>query len=126
MGSLSPFSTLSIEISSRCDLCRLQSAERGNESVTTRHSTITVLKMIWALFNVFCATVALYFAAVMVAYISVFGFVGAWLELLIYLAFFTVYTSGMFLSFSAATGIIWIFRTATESVSRAAKTKKID
>ena len=43
----------------------------------------------------------------------------------IYLAFFTVYTSGMFLSMAAATGIIWTFRTAVESVRRSAKTKKI-
>ena len=55
-----------------------------------------------------------------------FSFIGAWIELSIYVAFFTVYTSGMFLSFSAATGIIWIFKNVADSVSRSAKIKKID
>ena len=106
--------------------------------------------MFWALVYAFCATLALYLSAVTalefigvesssvalafprciaVAAVSVFGFVLSWLELLIYLAFFTVYTSGMFTAMAAATGIIWIVRTSAESVDRilgqTLKTKKI-
>ena len=55
---------------------------------------------------------------------------GACIELSIYLAFFTVYTSSMFASMAVATGIIWVFRTSTEFAyylsGGAAKTKKID
>ena len=54
-----------------------------------------------------------------------FSFIGAWVELSVYVAFFSLYTAGMFLSFSAATGIIWIFKTAIEATSRAPK-KKIE
>ena len=107
--------------------------------------------MLWAFFYLTCATVALHLSAVValefiglesssvalaflryiaVAAISVLGFILSWLELLIYFAFFTVYTSSMFASMAVATGIIWVFRTATEVAyylsGRAAKTKKID
>ena len=107
--------------------------------------------MLWALFNVTCATVALPLSAVValefiglesssvalaflryiaVAAISVLGFILSWLELLIYFAFFTVYTSGMFASMAAATGVIWIVKITAESVDRisshALKNKKIE
>ena len=59
-----------------------------------------------------------------------YSFIGACIELSIYVAFFTVYTLSMFSSMAAATGIIWVFRTATEFAcylgGRAAKSEKID
>ena len=107
--------------------------------------------MLWALFYLTCATVALHLSAVValefiglesssvalaflryiaVAAISVLGFILSWLELLIYFAFFTVYTSGMFASMAAATGVIWIVKITAESVDRisshALKNKKIE
>ena len=58
------------------------------------------------------------------------SFLGACIELSIYLAFFTVYTSSMFASMAMATGIIWVIRTGIEFAyylgGRAPKTKKID
>ena len=110
-----------------------------------------VVAMVWALFHFFCAAIGVHLSAVValefigpessslalalprwiaLAAISLVGFLLSWLELLIYLAFFTLYTSGMFASMAAATGVIWVGRTAAGSLerigSRAFKTKKME
>ena len=99
----------------------------------------SMVAMFWSLIYLLCATLALYLSAVVtldfvgpesssvalalprwiaLAAVSVSGFVLSWLELLVYLAFFSVYTTGMFASMAAATGVIWIVRAAAESADR--------